>query len=64
MGKEKSLCYYLEICYIFSSDKRLKYLQRKEKCLKHFNVNELKSTDEKSAELSRKIEIKHSDSGP
>ena len=48
---------------IFSSDKRVKYLQRKEKCLKHFNVNELKSADEKPAEYPSKIEIRQSDSG-
>ena len=63
--RRKNLCKIsLKYVDIFSSDKRVKYLQRKEKCLKHFNANELKSTDEKSAELSRKIEIKHSDSGP
>ena len=62
--RKKNLCKIsLKYVDIFSSDKRVKYLQRKEKCLKHFNVNELKSTDEKPAEHPSKIEIRHSESG-
>ena len=60
----KNLCKIsLKYVDIFSSDKRVKYLQRKEKCLKHFNVNELKSADEKPPEHPSNIEIRHSHSG-
>ena len=60
----KNLCKIsLKYVDIFSSDKRVKYLQRKEKCLKHFNVNELKSADEKPPHCPSKIEIRHRHSG-
>ena len=64
MKEGKNLCKIsLKYVDIFSSDKRVKYLQRKEKCLKHFNANELKSADEKPPYYPSKIEIRHSDSG-
>ena len=63
MGNEKSLLNWN--VYTFSSDKRGKYLQRKEKCLKHFNANELKFGDEKEKyqQFSSNIEVRYSDSG-
>ena len=62
--RRKNLCKIsLKYVDIFSSDKRVKYLQRKEKCLKHFKVNELQPTDEKPPEYPSKIEIRHSNSG-
>ena len=40
-------------------------MQRKEKCLKHFNANELKFGDEKEKyeQFSSNIGIRYSDSG-
>ena len=62
--RRKNLCKIsLKYVDIFSSDKRVKYLQRKEKCLKHFKVNELQPTDEKPPEYPSKIEIRYRDSG-
>ena len=65
-GEGRSLCKIsLKYVDIFSSDKRVKYLQRKEKCLKHFNANELKFGDEKEKyeQFSSNIGIRYSDSG-